>query len=152
VLALLLGTGHILSVVYIFSETPLQKSNFSFVSGCQLQIDSWLLTEAHVHFPSRPRDLSGLNLWMLSPCLCGPIGFSFFSKQTNMNKIVKLGKTATDTHPGHVYVVPPLTLVALTFPVSENVFMCFLPKDMPITHVNFVNENIRDYALPAFLS
>lgn len=42
-----------LSLVYIPSETPLQKIYFCFASWCQLQMASWLGLRACVYFPSR---------------------------------------------------------------------------------------------------
>lgn len=60
--------GHLLSswgmswsVVYMTSDTPLEKTNFPFVSRYQSQITSWLKVGAHVHFP----------LSLLGPCLAG---------------------------------------------------------------------------------
>lgn len=35
------------------SETPLEKINFSFASGYQLEIASGLGMEAYIHFPSQ---------------------------------------------------------------------------------------------------
>lgn len=70
---LLLGLGLGLKVLCIPRETPLEKTNFSFMSGCQLEIASRIGTEAHVHLPSqhwdssRPRPVQALCMLPKSP-------------------------------------------------------------------------------------
>lgn len=64
---LLLGTGLPSSVVYLPSETPVEKTTFSFANRCQLQRVSWSVLGACVHF-----SLSALDaVWTLcGPCVC----------------------------------------------------------------------------------
>lgn len=40
-----------LRVICLQSETSWEKSNFSFVSGCELEIESSLVVETHALFP-----------------------------------------------------------------------------------------------------
>ena len=40
-----------LSVICISNETLLEKTDFSYVSSCLLEMDSWLHMEAPAHFP-----------------------------------------------------------------------------------------------------
>jgi len=44
------GMGPSLSEVYIINETPLEKTNFSSVSSCHLDLASGLGMRAQVHF------------------------------------------------------------------------------------------------------
>ena len=50
---LLLGVGPSLNVISIPIETPMKKINFSFTSGCQLEIDSGLRMGACVSILSQ---------------------------------------------------------------------------------------------------
>ena len=60
---LLLGMSKASSVWWMYSESPLVKTNFPFARCLQLQITSWSEIGARVHFPVSALIPSGLNLY-----------------------------------------------------------------------------------------
>lgn len=76
---LLLAVGLSLSAVNEASETPLEKTNLSFESGCQLQRVSWLGVGAHIHSPVSTQDSS--VLYLCRPCAAATDSVSSFVYQ-----------------------------------------------------------------------
>jgi len=58
----------LLTVVCLFSESLIEKTNFSFPNSCQLETASELMVEARVQFPSQSWD--PILLDRCRPCAC----------------------------------------------------------------------------------